>query len=163
MFTEYRAKNPPPPAGDERRGEMMITNERLKFWANSIARNGDTDTAEKIAMARELLDRRGKGDVVTYWRGLCDETLLRKRVNGLIVECIDRGNVREPHMSEMYLCDKANEEITAAEYEAAKNPTERSEIEPWLCLPSESLTRNEVDAMFQQLQRRLEAVERRGK
>ena len=43
------------------------------------------------------------------------------------------------------------------------NPPDRAEIEPWLCLPSESLTRNEVDAMFQQLQRRVEAAERRGK
>ena len=44
-------------------------------------------------------------------------------------------------------------------------PTERPEIEPepWLCLPNEILVRNEVDAMFQQLQRRVEAVERRGK
>jgi hypothetical protein len=40
--------------------------------------------------------------------------------------------------------------------DAIEKPTERAEVEPWLCLPSEALTRNEVDAVFQQLQRRLE-------
>ena len=61
----------------------MITNERLQFWANSTARLDDSDTAEKIAMARELLDRRAPSaaekelrdclrdvlDVVMLWPG----------------------------------------------------------------------------------------------
>jgi hypothetical protein len=49
---------------------LEITDERLQFWANSIARNGDTDTAEKIAMARELLDRRAPSAVEKELREL---------------------------------------------------------------------------------------------
>jgi hypothetical protein len=109
-----------------------------------------------------------KVEVVKYWRIKANgpERLL-KSIGGYLVEVVDELQGVKDVKGEMEPLLDGHQEITAAEYEAAKQPkpTERPEIEPepWLCLPNEILVRNEVAAMFQQLQRRLEAVERRGK
>jgi hypothetical protein len=88
-----------------------ITTERLKFWANSIAHNGDSDTIEKIAMAGELLARRGNGtasaeqvlDAASIAANI-SKTLLpneslvdwTKRMTGYKAELDRRGKVEKP-------------------------------------------------------------------
>jgi hypothetical protein len=125
-----------------------ITNERLQFWASSTARLDDSDTAEKIAMARELLDRRGKVEEPA-------------------------GKV-EAHCPS---CDWNNDRKCNCGYEQAKTPaTERPEIEPSrfqiisplrnFGTPEHPMAMNKINELVEwinKLKRRLEAVEREGK
>jgi hypothetical protein len=129
----------------------MITNDRLQFWASSTARLDDSDTAEKIAMARELLDRRGKvekpAEKVEVVK-LCDcvvdgrcESLspcgdwyctLPKGHNGDHVACLMvKVQTAGHHRNKVW-----------KNHSAPLNPAERAEIEPWI----EQLQRR-VDAM----------------
>ena len=57
---------------------------------------------------------------VRYWRGKADPSLVRKTVDGTVVEVIDNGFVRDPKSIEMRCREQCNNEITAAEYAEAK-------------------------------------------
>jgi hypothetical protein len=134
-----------------------------------IARSGHSASFEMIeALALAELDRRGKAEVVKYWRGDgCYKGMFVVTKNNVVASVnIDRyqlwvGQSWDERISDWH-------EISRAVYEAAKQPkpAERPEIEP---LPDisprsyEDMPLEWICKKIDELIKAVNAVERRGK
>jgi hypothetical protein len=148
-----------------------ITNDDLKAMANYGSFANTQYFIERVhALAQAEIDGRGKAEEfagkvegVKYWRNKRYGWMVKVNKDRIVLEAFGlTGLSAVPGWKYEAYRESLEDEITAAEYEAAKNPAERPEIEPepWVKVAGMAFVgKSDLVNAIDQLQRRHDALE----